>query len=56
MPPLLVEGGKGPAGSMLIEQIPKPTPGADEVLVEIEAFGVNRKDPLQREGRYLLPP
>ena len=33
-----------------------PQPGADEVLVEVEAAGVNRPDILQRLGNYRPPP
>ena len=35
---------------------PIPTPGPGQVLVRIKAFGLNRMDLLQREGRYPLPP
>ena len=35
---------------------PVPLPGAGEVLVRIEAAGVNRADLLQRMGRYAPPP
>jgi len=35
---------------------PVPQPGAGEVLIEVEAAGVNRPDVLQRLGRYDPPP
>ena len=35
---------------------PVPQPGAGEVLVRIEAAGVNRADLLQRQGHYPPPP
>ena len=35
---------------------PVPTPGEDEVLVRVEAAGVNRPDVMQRQGRYPPPP
>jgi putative PIG3 family NAD(P)H quinone oxidoreductase len=33
-----------------------PEPGADEVLIKVEAAGVNRPDVMQRQGRYPPPP
>jgi putative PIG3 family NAD(P)H quinone oxidoreductase len=33
-----------------------PQPGAGEVLVRVEASGVNRPDVMQRQGRYPPPP
>jgi NADPH2:quinone reductase len=35
---------------------PVPTPGDGEVLVRVEAAGVNRPDVMQRQGRYPPPP
>jgi NADPH:quinone reductase len=35
---------------------PVPQPGEGEVLVRVEAAGVNRPDVMQREGRYPPPP
>jgi putative PIG3 family NAD(P)H quinone oxidoreductase len=35
---------------------PKPAPGADEVLIEVAAAGVNRPDIFQRKGHYPPPP
>ena len=37
-------------------QRPAPIPGPGEVLVAVEAAGVNRPDVLQRQGRYDPPP
>ncbi|KAI0144016.1 quinone oxidoreductase putative [Hypoxylon sp. NC0597] len=52
-----IKGGKGPATSLFINpQTPKPEPKEGEALVRIKAFGLNRMDLLQREGRYPLPP
>lgn len=55
-PWVVVKDGKGPAKSMSIEQILKPTPRTGQALVKIKAFGINRMDLLQREGFYPLPP
>lgn len=41
---------------LLIGQRDKPTPGAGEVLIAVEAAGVNRPDALQRAGLYRAPP
>ena len=35
---------------------PTPSPGPDEVLVKVEAAGVNRPDMNQRQGKYPPPP
>jgi NADPH:quinone reductase len=35
---------------------PVPTPAAGEILIEVEAAGVNRPDLLQRRGNYPPPP
>lgn len=35
---------------------PRPSPGADEVLIRVEAVGVNRPDVAQRSGAYPPPP
>jgi NADPH2:quinone reductase len=35
---------------------PVPKPGDNEVLVRVEAAGVNRPDVMQRQGRYPPPP
>lgn len=36
-------------------EIPDPTAGPEELLVEVRAFGLNRADLLEREGRYPVP-
>ena len=33
-----------------------PAPGADEILIEVSAAGINRADVLQRRGKYPPPP
>lgn len=37
-------------------EVPPPRPAPGEVLIRVEAAGVNRADVLQRRGRYPLPP
>src|SRR6185369_14472731 len=37
-------------------QRPRPRPGTGEVLIRVEAAGVNRPDVLQRQGHYAPPP
>lgn len=51
-----IKDGKGPATALHITTIPKPTPQPGQALVRIKAFGLNRMDLLQREGKYPLPP
>ena len=36
--------------------LPVPSPGAGEILIRVEAAGVNRPDVLQRKGMYNPPP
>ncbi|KXX73533.1 Quinone oxidoreductase PIG3 [Madurella mycetomatis] len=52
-----IKGGKGDADALFInDAIPKPRPAAGQALVKVKAFGLNRMDLLQREGRYPVPP
>ena len=37
------------------ESVAIPVPKADEVLVKVHAFGINRPDILQRQGLYPMP-
>ncbi|MBE7189633.1 NAD(P)H-quinone oxidoreductase [Jatrophihabitans endophyticus] len=39
-----------------IGEVPDPTPGSDEVIVQVAAAGLNRADLLQRQGNYPPPP
>ncbi|KAL1837882.1 hypothetical protein VTJ49DRAFT_3286 [Mycothermus thermophilus] len=49
--------GTGPASSLYINpSLPLPHPAPNQVLVRVHAFGLNRMDLLQRQGRYPLPP
>jgi putative PIG3 family NAD(P)H quinone oxidoreductase len=37
-------------------EVPDPTPGPDEVVIEVTAAAVNRADVSQRQGKYPPPP
>ncbi|KAJ7166449.1 hypothetical protein C8R43DRAFT_986096 [Mycena crocata] len=52
---VLIKNGAGPAEDMYIGETETPTPRADEVLVKIKAFGLNRMDIIQRNGNYPPP-
>ena len=39
-----------------IQDVPKPEPGPEEVLVNVRSTALNRADLLQRAGRYAAPP
>ncbi|WP_230531375.1 NAD(P)H-quinone oxidoreductase [Microvirga roseola] len=52
---VVAEGSGGPEVLRIIER-PVPRPGEGEILVRIEAAGVNRPDVLQRQGGYAPPP
>ena len=42
----------GEADVLRWEDSPNPVPGADEVLMKVEAAGVNYADLMRRSGRY----
>lgn len=42
--------------SLVLQTVPRPTPGPGEVLIRVRAAGVNRLDWLQRQGHYPVPP
>jgi NADPH:quinone reductase len=48
--------GKGGPEVLRAARRPMPVPGAGEVLIAVEAAGVNRPDLLQRQGDYPPPP
>jgi len=52
----IAHGAGGGPEVMVLAQGPRPSPAADEVLIRIEAVGVNRPDVLQRSGAYPPPP
>lgn len=39
-----------------VGEVPKPTPGAEQLLVRVRATALNRADTLQRKGAYPPPP
>jgi putative PIG3 family NAD(P)H quinone oxidoreductase len=45
----------GPPDVLQLVDRPDPQPGPGEVLIEVNAAGVNRPDLMQREGRYPPP-
>jgi len=53
---VVVEGGKGPAEALKLAEIPRPVPGPGQILIKVEAAGVNRPDIMQRRGGYPPPP
>ncbi len=46
----------GPPEMLVVAERPRPAPAAGEVLVKVEAAGVNRPDVMQRMGHYPPPP
>nr|WP_124728619.1 NAD(P)H-quinone oxidoreductase [Staphylospora marina] len=46
----------GSADMLTFKEVPRPTCGPDEILIRVEAAGINRADLLQREGKYPPPP
>jgi len=51
-----IRDGKGPLENLFIHDVPQPTPTKAQALVKVKAFGLNRMDLLQREGKYPVPP
>ncbi|HEY8561916.1 MAG TPA: quinone oxidoreductase [Pyrinomonadaceae bacterium] len=46
----------GGAEKLTLEDIEKPTPKADEVLIKVAAAGINYADTMMRAGNYLTKP
>ncbi len=46
----------GGPDALVLDEVPAPEPGADEVLIAVAAAGVNRADVMQRLGHYPPPP
>ncbi|KAJ6602721.1 quinone oxidoreductase [Mycena vulgaris] len=53
---VLIKNGAGAAEDLYIGEVETPVPRAGEVLVKIKAFGLNRMDIAQRNGKYPPPP
>jgi NADPH2:quinone reductase len=47
--------GKGGPEVLIAEKQPVPLPGAGQVLIKVEAAGINRPDVMQRQGLYPAP-
>ena len=47
---------KGGPEVLIVQEVPDPVPGPDEILVDIVTSAVNRADTLQRRGMYPGPP
>jgi putative PIG3 family NAD(P)H quinone oxidoreductase len=56
MKAIVVEGGKGPPEALKLGEIETPKPGPGQILIRVEAAGVNRPDVIQRLGFYPPPP
>lgn len=56
MTAIAVEGGRGPAENLKAQTIARPEPGPGQILIKVEAAGVNRPDLAQRIGAYPPPP
>ena len=56
MQAITVEGGRGGPESLTLTQIARPAPGPGQILIRVQAAGVNRPDILQRMGLYPPPP
>jgi putative PIG3 family NAD(P)H quinone oxidoreductase len=55
MTAIAIEGGRGPAEALKAVQIDRPVPGPGQILIKVEAAGINRPDILQRLGGYPPP-
>jgi putative PIG3 family NAD(P)H quinone oxidoreductase len=56
MTAIVVEGGRGPAAALKPAEIARPEPGPGQILLRVQAAGVNRPDIVQRLGAYPPPP
>ncbi len=58
IPPTMQRVGMNGAGApdvMVIEEAPVPQPGPGQILIRVQAAGINRPDILQRKGAYPPP-
>ena len=46
----------GGAEKLSLEEVERPTPRADEVLIKVGAAGINYADTMMRAGNYLTKP
>src|SRR5258707_14602097 len=46
----------GDSSVLKLEELPKPQPGEGEVLLKVEAIGLNRTEVMFRSGRYIDTP
>lgn len=54
---VLIRNEVGPSSSLYLGEAPTPTIAKPtDVIVKVRAFGLNRMDILQREGKYPIPP
>jgi NADPH:quinone reductase len=51
-----IEGGKGGAESLRVDELPMPVLAPGHILIRVHAAGVNRPDIVQRQGLYPPPP
>jgi putative PIG3 family NAD(P)H quinone oxidoreductase len=56
MKAIVIKGGKGPAEALELGEADDPRPGPGQILIRVEAAGVNRPDVIQRLGFYPPPP
>lgn len=47
--------GKGGPEVLVLDTVPVPVPGRGQVLVKVQAAGINRPDVMQRKGQYPAP-
>lgn len=52
----VIASGAGGPQSLMVTDVPEPTPGPGEVLLRVVASAVNRADLMQRDGHYPPPP
>ena len=52
----VVMDGFGGVEVMRVDEVPKPSPKDNEVLIKVAATSINRPDLVQREGKYPAPP
>ena len=56
MKAIVIDGGKGPPEALQLGEVETPKPGPGQILIRVEAAGVNRPDIIQRLGFYPPPP
>ena len=52
----IIRTGDGGPEVLALGEVPAPTPGPTQLLIDVKATALNRADTIQRQGGYPPPP